>query len=126
MGNINVSLVFTVTVFNQYLISHSMFYEASSGVVCNLYSRKSYSPSQGALYFILLLFFKGVVGFREACECSSCLGSNNRTKHAGICGCDFFMMMFGIGMCRISQNHFFRTLSPFFVVVVFFLSKAAR
>jgi len=56
VGNTNLSLVFIVTVFNQYFISTNIFFEAVSGMVCNLYSRKNYSLPEGALYFIL--FFK--------------------------------------------------------------------
>lgn len=118
MGNINVSLVFTVTIFNQYLISANMFCEAGSVMVGNLYPRKSYSPSEGALYFVLLYFFKGVVGFRED-GYSSCLGNNNRTKHDGICGHNFFKMMFETFLIRVEFHR--TTLSKH--LARFFLSK---
>lgn len=58
VGNINASLVFTVTIFNQYLISANMFCEAGSVMGGNLYPRKSDSPSEGALYFVLFCFLK--------------------------------------------------------------------
>lgn len=56
VGNINVSVVFTVTIFNQYLISANMFWETGSGMVGNLYSRKSYSPSGRRFSVFIYLF----------------------------------------------------------------------
>lgn len=79
VGNINVSLVFTVTIFNQYFISANIFFEAGSGMVGNLYFRTSCSPSEGALDFILLFFQR--CGRLEKNGYSFCLGSNNKTKH---------------------------------------------
>lgn len=54
VGNTNVSLVFTVTVFNQYLISPNMLCKVTSGMRADLYSKKSYRISEDVLYFILL------------------------------------------------------------------------
>lgn len=63
VGNINVSLMFTVTICNQYLISANMFCEAGSDMVANQYSKKSHNPSEGALFYFILIFLS-VVGFR--------------------------------------------------------------
>lgn len=70
-GNTNASLVFTVTVFNQYLISPKMFYKVSSGMRADLYSRKSYGLSEDILNFILLFQVDGY---------SFVIGSNPTTK----------------------------------------------
>lgn len=58
-GNTNASLVFTVTVFNQYPLSPKMFYKVSSGMRADLYSKKSYGFSEDVLYFILLFQVDG-------------------------------------------------------------------
>lgn len=59
-GNTNVSLLFIVTVFNQYLISPKMFYKVSSGMRADIYSKKSYGLSEDFLYFILLFQMDGL------------------------------------------------------------------
>lgn len=58
-GNTNASLVFTVTVINQYLISPKMFYKVISGMRADLYSKTSYGLSEVVLYFILLFQVDG-------------------------------------------------------------------
>lgn len=67
-GNTNASLVFTVTVINQYLISPKMFYKVSSGMSS---PKTSYGLFEDVLYFILLFQVDGY---------SFVIGSNYTTK----------------------------------------------
>lgn len=84
-----------------------MFCEAGSDMVANQYSKKSHNPSEGALFYFILIFLS-VVGFRARWRKQQ--SKQNMILYVLV----YFLDVWDISsMCRISQNHFFRTLGSF-------------